>query len=130
MPKRKQNCGNWIGVGLLNCQTVLIHALAIGQRGWNWCAHAGHLSSGARVRICFLFGRTLDREFIDACPSFALGSDSPLTSAGDLLDEIRTAQTAGVSPAKIYDLVTRAGAKFLGCLKVRAQFAPERRRTW
>ncbi len=45
---------------------------------------------------------------------FALGSDSPLTSAGDLLDEIRTAQTTGVSPAKIYDLVTSSSARVLG----------------
>ena len=44
----------------------------------------------------------------------ALGSDSPLTSAGDLLDEIRTAQTTGVSPVKIYDLVTSSSARVLG----------------
>ena len=100
-------------LGLLNAHTVLIHALAIGQTGLELVR-----SRGASIVWCpssnlFLFGRTLDREFIDACPSFALGSDSPLTSAGDLLDEIRIAQTTGVSPAKIYDLVTRSGANVL-----------------
>ncbi len=99
--------------GLLNCQTVLIHALAIGQRGLELVR-----SRGASIVWCpssnlFLFGRTLDRQFIDACPSFALGSDSPLTSAGDLLGEIRTAQNCGISSPKIYDLVTRSGANVL-----------------
>ncbi len=101
-------------LGLLNAHTVLIHALAIGQTGLELVR-----SRRASIVWCpssnlFLFGRTLDREFIDACPSFALGSDSPLTSSGDLLDEIRIAQTTGVSPAKIYDLVTSSSARVLG----------------
>ncbi len=99
--------------GLLNKGTVLIHALAVGEKGL-----ALVRSRGASVVWCpssnqFLFGRTLDRQFIDACPSIALGSDSPLTSAGDLLDEIRTAQTSDLPAARIYDLLTRSGANVL-----------------
>jgi len=100
--------------GLLNRRTVLVHGLAIGHKGLElvrsrraaivWCPSSNQ----------FLFGRTLDRQFIQACPSIALGSDSPLTSAGDLLDEIRTAQNCGVSAAKIYDLVTSSSARVLG----------------
>jgi cytosine/adenosine deaminase-related metal-dependent hydrolase/ubiquinone/menaquinone biosynthesis C-methylase UbiE len=100
--------------GLLNGRAVLIHALAIGQKGLELVR-----TRGASVVWCpssnlFLFGRTLDREFIDACPSIALGSDSPLTGAGDLLDEIRTAQTSGLPAAKIYELVTASSATVLG----------------
>jgi cytosine/adenosine deaminase-related metal-dependent hydrolase len=100
--------------GLLNSRTVLIHALAIGRKGLELVR-----SRGASVVWCpssnlFLFGKTLDRQFIDACHSIALGSDSPLTGAGDLLDEIRTAQASGVPAAKIYDLVTASSARVLG----------------
>ncbi len=102
------------GRGLLNSRTVLIHALAIGHKGLDLVR-----ARGASVVWCpssnlFLFGKTLDRQFIDACPSIALGSDSPLTGAGDLLDEIRTAQASGLPAAKIYDLVTSSSARVLG----------------
>jgi cytosine/adenosine deaminase-related metal-dependent hydrolase/ubiquinone/menaquinone biosynthesis C-methylase UbiE len=100
--------------GLLNSRTVLVHGLAIRQKGLKLVR-----SRGASIVWCpssnqFLFERTLDPQFIDACPLMAIGSDSPLTSAGDLLDEIRTAQNCGVSAAKIYDLVTTSSARVLG----------------
>jgi hypothetical protein len=43
-----------------------------------------------------------------------LGSDSPLTAAGDLLDEIRFTRThIGLDAAKIYDMVTNRAADIL-----------------
>jgi Amidohydrolase family len=43
-----------------------------------------------------------------------LGSDSPLTSCGDLLDEIRFAvQHCGLSPQRIYSMVTESPAAML-----------------
>jgi cytosine/adenosine deaminase-related metal-dependent hydrolase/ubiquinone/menaquinone biosynthesis C-methylase UbiE len=100
--------------GLLNNRTVIIHALALDQKGLELVR-----SRGASIVWCpssnsFLFGRTLDPELINACPSIALGSDSPLTGAGDLLDEIKAAQAIGVPPAKVYDMVTANGATMLG----------------
>lgn len=110
--------------GLLNDRTVLIHALAIGDKGLElvrsreasivWCPSSNK----------FLFGTTLNSAFVDACPSMALGSDSPLTGAGDLLDEIRTAQSSGVSATKIYDLVTVRGAKILRLSKGEGTIRP------
>lgn len=103
--------------GLLSPRAVLIHALAIGEEGLQLVR-----SRGASIVWCpssnlFLFGRTLDRAFINACPSIALGSDSPLTSAGDFLDEMRAAQSCGVSATKIYELVTMNGASVLSLSK-------------
>ena len=39
----------------------------------------------------FLFGRTREREEVISVRHLLLGSDSPLTAAGDLLDEVRIA---------------------------------------
>jgi cytosine/adenosine deaminase-related metal-dependent hydrolase/SAM-dependent methyltransferase len=100
--------------GLLSSRTVLIHALAIGQKGLELVRARGSSVVWCPSSNLFLFGSTLDHQFIDACPSIALGSDSPLTGAGDLLNEIRTAQTSGVPAAKIYDLVTANSANVLG----------------
>ena len=110
--------------GLLNSRTVLVHALAVGHKGLELVR-----ARGASVVWCpssnqFLFGRTLAPYFIDACPSIALGSDSPLTGAGDLLDEIRTAQRSGASNSKIYDLVTVNGASVLRLSKGEGTISP------
>jgi cytosine/adenosine deaminase-related metal-dependent hydrolase len=64
----------------------------------------------------FLFGATHDRELIESFPRVALGSDSPLTAEGDLLDELRFAnQIAGVSPQTLFRQVTTAASDIL-CL--------------
>ena len=43
-----------------------------------------------------------------------MGSDSPLTSAGDLLDEITFARTQiGLDPSTLYDMVTGKSAEVL-----------------
>ncbi len=77
----------------LDDRTVLVHGLActpgavslINQRL-------------AAVILCptsnkFLFHRSPSLAFIQSLNSVILGSDSPLTAAGDLLDEIRFAHT-------------------------------------
>src|SRR6202008_3946881 len=56
----------------------------------------------------------LDRQTIQSFPRIALGSDSPLTSQGDLLDEIRFAyKHVGILPEELYSLVTTRAAQAL-----------------
>jgi hypothetical protein len=64
-----------------------------------------------------MFGKTLSAEEIRGLPNVAIGSDSPLTSCGDLLDEVHCAgQLLPSSAEAIYGYVTRQPAKLLHLL--------------
>ena len=92
---------------VLDERTVLVHGLA--------CS-ASEISlinrRGASLVVCptsnrFLFGRTLPRRLLTLVERLALGSDSPITAAGDLLHEIDYLNAqAGLSPDVIYRMVT------------------------
>jgi cytosine/adenosine deaminase-related metal-dependent hydrolase len=76
-------------------------------------------SAGAGLVWCptsnvFLFRRTHDRTILQTLPRLALGSDSPLTATGDLLDEIHfAAQVVGLPFEELYSLVTTRAADVL-----------------
>jgi len=100
--------------GALDEDTVLVHGLALDKKG-----RALLRESGAGLVWCpssnvFLFGRTLPARVIESMPRVALGSDSPLTAIGDLLDEVRFARDATqLHPDSLYRLVTRQAAQLL-----------------
>jgi hypothetical protein len=76
-------------MGLLGPRTVLVHAVGLDAGGWELVRR-----SGASVVWCprsnkFTLGRTLPvSTLMDMGIPFALGTDSGLTTEGDLLDEI------------------------------------------
>ena len=98
----------------LDDRTVLVHGLSLDADGLSllnrrgaalvWCPTSNH----------FLFGRTHSWESLSKVNSVVLGSDSPLTSAGDLLDEIRYAHSeTSVSAEELFRMaVTRPPAVF------------------
>lgn len=100
--------------GALDEDTVIIHGLGIGTSG-------GALlrAKGAGLVWCpssnqFLFGDSMSPTDIRAFPRVALGSDSPLTAQGDLLDEVRYAhQVLRTTAAETYEYVTRQPAALL-----------------
>jgi|HubBroStandDraft_6_1064221.scaffolds.fasta_scaffold00125_26 cytosine/adenosine deaminase-related metal-dependent hydrolase/SAM-dependent methyltransferase len=100
--------------GALDNRTVVVHALGLDEPGLAllksrraslvWCPTSNH----------FLFGTTHSRQAFEALPSVALGSDSPLTAAGDLLDELRFAREhVGISAEALYAQITTAAAQIL-----------------
>jgi cytosine/adenosine deaminase-related metal-dependent hydrolase/SAM-dependent methyltransferase len=100
--------------GALDENTVIIHGLALGEKGAAllraacaglvWCPSSNE----------FLFGKTLSPAEIRSFPKLALGSDSPLTARGDLLDELRFAHEAtGLSADELYGHVTHQPAQLL-----------------
>jgi cytosine/adenosine deaminase-related metal-dependent hydrolase len=101
-------------LGALDEDTVLVHGLALDGEG-----RALLRESGAGLIWCpssnvFLFGRTLPAHMIKSLPRVALGSDSPLTAVGDLLDEVRFARdVTPLPPEVLYHLVTRQAAELL-----------------
>jgi hypothetical protein len=61
-----------------------------------------------------LFGTTLSRKELRDFPKLALGSDSPLTARGDLLDEVRFASRVLRTPSSdLYSYVTHQAARLL-----------------
>ena len=108
--------GRLAALGCAGAQTVLVHGVGLSAadravaarqvRGLVWCP-----SSNA-----YLLGRTADvRSWRDAGGRLALGSDSRLTADGDLLDELRVAQSSGQLPdADLLGLVTTGAAALLG----------------
>jgi cytosine/adenosine deaminase-related metal-dependent hydrolase len=101
-------------LGALDEDTLLVHGLALDEKG-----RALLRESGAGLIWCpssnvFLFGRTLSARVIESMPRLALGSDSPLTATGDLLDEVRFAREVTQLHANtLYHLVTSQAAQLL-----------------
>jgi len=111
----------------LDEETVVIHGLALGKEG-----HALLREAGAGLVWCpssnvFLFGRTLSTDEIRLAARVAIGSDSPLTAQGDLLDELRFAhEISGLSSEELYRCATVTPAELLrlkngeGCVRAGA----------
>ena len=101
-------------LGLLDSFAILVHGLAIDAEGV-----AMMRERGASLIVCpssnsFLFGRTPNMTLLSAIENLALGSDSPLTAEGDLLDEVRFAiRCCGIPTEVAYRMVTEAPAAIL-----------------
>jgi hypothetical protein len=101
-------------LGLLDERMVLVHGLAIDDAGV-----ALIRQRRASLIVCpssnqFLFGQLPNMALLGAIENVALGSDSPLTAEGDLLDEIRFAiRSCGIQPDAVYHMVTEAPAAVL-----------------
>jgi cytosine/adenosine deaminase-related metal-dependent hydrolase len=100
--------------GALDEETIVIHGLALGKEG-----HALLREASAGLVWCpssnvFLFGRTLSTEEIRSTGRVAIGSDSPLTAQGDLLDELRFArEISELSAKELYQCATARPAELL-----------------
>jgi cytosine/adenosine deaminase-related metal-dependent hydrolase/ubiquinone/menaquinone biosynthesis C-methylase UbiE len=101
-------------VGAIDHRTVLVHGLALSTED---IEHLNRL--GASIVTCmssnyFLFGQTPSLEHLQLVERLALGSDSPLTSIGDLLDEVRFSKEVRGTPASmLYACVTEKPAQIL-----------------
>jgi cytosine/adenosine deaminase-related metal-dependent hydrolase/ubiquinone/menaquinone biosynthesis C-methylase UbiE len=100
--------------GLLDERAVLVHGLALSGN-----SVAEMNERGVALVVCpssnaFLFGQIPAREVLCGVQKVALGSDSPLTAEGDLLDEVRFAREhAGLADEALYRMVTTAPADIL-----------------
>jgi cytosine/adenosine deaminase-related metal-dependent hydrolase len=108
----------------LDDRTVLVHGLACGPEAVNLINQRG-----ASLIVCptsneFLFQRSPSLAMLQSLQNVVLGSDSPLTAAGDLLDEVNFAYAhTGLDAHSIYSMVTTQAAAVLrrkrgeGCLQ-------------
>jgi SAM-dependent methyltransferase len=98
----------------LDEDTVLIHGLALNKPGRKLLRSARAGLVWCPSSNIFLFGETLSSSELQEIPRLALGSDSPLTAEGDLLDELRFAhEFIGVPAEDLYSYVMRGAAELL-----------------
>ncbi len=99
---------------VLDDRTVLVHGLALNPK-----AVALLNRRRSSLVVCpssnqFLFHSVPSSTLIKSINTVVLGSDSPLTSAGDLLDEINFARNEiGLNSSSLYEMVTAKSANVL-----------------
>jgi cytosine/adenosine deaminase-related metal-dependent hydrolase/ubiquinone/menaquinone biosynthesis C-methylase UbiE len=97
---------------VLDERTVLVHGLACAASEISLINRRGASLVVCPTSNCFLFGKTLSRELLTSVERLALGSDSPITAAGDLLDEIDFLYAqGGFNQDVIYSMVTSSPAE-------------------
>jgi len=110
-------------LGGLAANSVLVHGVGLSEDDVERI-----LARGAAVVWCpcsnlALLGRTLDPHRLAGAGRLALGSDSRLSGARDLLEELREAARHGLGSDTLLDLVTGAAAGILR-LAPRGSLAP------
>ncbi len=99
---------------LLDKDAVIVHGLAMDAASVRLMRRRH-----ASLIVCpssnyFLFGESPDIGLLSGVGKVALGSDSPLTATGDLLDEVQFAMDrCGISPRRAYSMVTDGPAEIL-----------------
>ncbi|MES1262374.1 MAG: amidohydrolase family protein [Acidobacteriota bacterium] len=101
-------------LGVLAPHTVLVHAIAAGWKDWKTLrGHGTSLVWCPRSNLS-TYGRTLSADALHSGLRIALGTDSAITSHGDLIDEIRTAiEACDMSAESVYRMVTSDAAAVL-----------------
>lgn len=102
-----------VAANALDANTVIVHGVGLTETDHQHLQKCGGALVWCPSSNLFLLGRTVSSDVLARSARVALGSDSAISGAGDLLDEIRVAFSCGVPPERIYDLVTSCGANIL-----------------
>ncbi|WP_193552851.1 MULTISPECIES: amidohydrolase family protein [Xanthomonas] len=110
-------------LGCLASNTVLIHGVGMGEQDIERV-----IARGAAVVWCpssnlALLGRTLDPWRLCMAGRLALGNDSRVSGARDLLEELRIAARSGLAPDLLLGLATEQSARILR-MPTRGRIAP------
>ena len=99
-------------LGVLGGRTVVVHGVGLNTFGHMLLRERGAALVWCPTSNAFTLGKTLDWETLRSPSRVALGSDSALTSEGDLLDEIRAAhRLPGARAELLYSMVTNRAAQ-------------------
>jgi len=80
-------------MGALTPRTAIVHAVALDQDGWRVLRQRGAGAVWCPRSNLFTLGRTISREIVTSGLPIALATDSPITSDGDMLDELAFASS-------------------------------------
>lgn len=110
----KREMETLVELGLLAPNSVLVHAVAMEGRSLELARRNGCALVWCPSSNLFLLGRTLARDVLDSGIPIALGTDSGLSCAGDMLDELHVArEVSGLSEERLYSMVTTTAAEVL-----------------
>jgi cytosine/adenosine deaminase-related metal-dependent hydrolase len=97
-----------------NERLVLVHAIGVTEQDWLKLCAAGVWIIWCPTSNLHILGHTLARDLLLSYPSIALGSDSPVSAAGDLLDELQSARALLDLPSDLlYQMVTTRAARLM-----------------
>lgn len=100
--------------GYLASNSVLIHGVGLGEKDIERVIAAGAAVVWCPASNLALLGRTLDPRRLCAAGRLALGSDSRLSGARDLLQELNgVVDRYDLTPAQLLELVTTRAAQIL-----------------
>lgn len=102
-----------VNLRALGARTVIVHGVALTAADHELLQACGGALVWCPSSNLFLLGCTVSPDVLARSPRVALGSDSAISGAGDLLDEIRVALSCGVPAERLYDFVTSCGANVL-----------------
>lgn len=106
--------GELDSLNLLDKHCVLVHGLALDENGVDLMRRRGTALVLCPSSNRYLFGVVPEISRLEPIRNLALGSDSPLTAAGDFLDEIRfVISNCGIAPDRAYRLATDTPASVL-----------------
>lgn len=108
----KQEIDRLHALRILTANTVLVHGVAIQPHQIEWLTRLGVSLVWCPRSNHFLFGQSLSADVLASNLPIALGSDSAMTSGGDLIDEMQTA-LRDVPPERVYAMVTANAANIL-----------------
>jgi|SRR5579863_5921067 len=100
-------------IGALDRRIVIVHAVGLSREGWDLVSAAGASVIWCPRSNLFTLGKTLSAEVLQSGIPIALGTDSSITTEGDLLDELAYAAEAPLPGLSPIDLVTTAAARIL-----------------
>lgn len=100
-------------LGGLGPNTVIVHGVGLSERGYRLSRRRGAALVWCPSSNLFTLGKTIAAETLLACRRAALGTDSALSGAGDLLDELRIARGLGVPVERLYEMVTTGASDVL-----------------
>jgi cytosine/adenosine deaminase-related metal-dependent hydrolase/ubiquinone/menaquinone biosynthesis C-methylase UbiE len=104
-------------LAVLDGRTVLVHGLALNKKAVSLINQRRSALVVCPTSNQFLFSSAPSATLIKSLNTVVLGSDSPLTSAGDLLDEISFARREiGLDDQSLFEMVTTRSA---GVLRLR-----------
>jgi cytosine/adenosine deaminase-related metal-dependent hydrolase len=98
----------------LDNRVVMVHCVGLTPLQWDRAACVGVGVVWCPSSNLYTLGSTLNPEQVTTFPNIVLGSDSPLSGIGDLLDEVRLAhREVGIPAPYVYELVTSRPARLL-----------------
>lgn len=102
-------------LSVLSSNTVIVHGIGLRPDTTMRLSEVGTSIVWCPSSNVWLYGKTAPIDQLKGCVKLALGTDSTLSGAATLLDELRAARDSGLAkPAELLEMVTTGAASIFG----------------